>query len=405
MANVCANCGPIDSFVPVLDGSGEIVCGRCPAEALMGRLGVLGQDAAAAEDASIAEALAGLSGLGEAPQHGVSEAPPLAGAGAAPGGHPKGHYRNAATRSKRDFYETPAELVRAILKYIPDHVKVIWEPCWGGGAIAKELAKVKNENGSDRFIVIGSDLFAEAPQVKLDFLAETPTWSYDMIVTNSPWNDKPAWLNRFIGTGKPFLTLWPLSIMAGVATSAIFKQTPAKFFVANHHAKFEHEGKKTDVGDVVWIGHGLNAELPVLNWLDLGGVVRKGKGGSVSAKVLEERSEKLAVKLALEEQASLDADHNLAVTLALAEMTEAEPVLPYYTKLVQLLPERIMRQPPVVLTEGRRHVLELFAGTGSFSKAFLAEYPLGEAVRVELDPAFSPDHAVDILRWDYKVSL
>lgn len=417
-ANVCANCGPIDHFVPVIDGGGEIVCGRCPAEALLCRLGALGQNAADDEADKVAEALAVLSGLGA----------PQAGAGVAPGGHPKGHFHNAASRSKRNFYQTPPELVHAIIKNIPADVKVIWEPCWGGGAIGKELAKVKNEDGSNRFIVIGSDLigsagaayvqppghhvylpefpdfpydlvteFYTAPQHQLDFLTQMPDWSYDMIITNPPWDDKPTWLNRFISTGKPFLVLYPLSIMAGVATSAIFTSSPVKFFIANHHAKFEHEGRMVNMGDVVWIGHGLSAELPVLSWLDVGG----GKAKAASEQRLTD--EKLAVKLALEEHASLDADHAMAVELALEQMQEAEPVLPYYTLLDNMRPERIINQPPVALTTGRRQVLELYAGTGSFSKAFLSEFPDGEAVRVELDPAFGADHVADILRWNYKV--
>lgn len=393
MASVCANCGFIDAFEPVIDGAGEIVCGNCPHDAQLARLGALAQNAAEEEAESVAEALAALSLVAPA-VGGAGEAPAVGGAG---GGHPKGHYRNAATRSKRDFYQTPAQLTEAIVKFIPESVKIIWEPCWGAGAIAKVLAAVKNTDGSPRFSVVGTDLYSDAPQGKLDFLTQPPAFAYDMIITNPPWNDKPAWLNRFTSTGRPFFALYPLSIMAGVATTTIFTRTPAKFFIANKHVKFEHEGKMTDVGDVVWIGSGLAADLPVLSWLDMGG------GRIAKVPKLRLNDEKLAVKLALEEKESLNDDHNLAVALALKEMEELEPILPYYTPLDKLLLERIITQPPVPLTEGRRRVLELFAGSGSFSKAFLKEYPLGEAVRVELDPAFGAEHTADILRWSYQI--
>ena len=79
--------------------------------------------------------------------------------------HPKGHYANASNRKSgaQDLYETPDKVTREIVKLIPDGVKIIWEPCFGGGAMYEVLADIKDATGEQRYELIGTDFFTEAP--------------------------------------------------------------------------------------------------------------------------------------------------------------------------------------------------------------------------------------------------
>ena len=155
----------------------------------------------------------------------------------APSRHPKGFYANAATRPAQDLYETPRHAVLHVFSLIPSDVKIIWECCYGNGAIYNVLAEAKDELGDQRFRLLGTDLFTEAPDGKVDFLTmEPPAAPYDMIITNPPYNNKVEWVKKLVATGKPWLILFPLTAMADVGLSALWTTIGAKFFYSHAHA-------------------------------------------------------------------------------------------------------------------------------------------------------------------------
>ena len=170
-----------------------------------------------------------------------------------------GHRVGATHRQGNDLYETPPELVEAILPHIPASVRTIWECCHGNGAISSIL----EERG---YNVIKTDLFTLPEHT--DFLtAQMP--ECDMILTNPPFNVKDAFLQRAIVLGKPFLFLLPLDAMTGVARVKLYESQPFVFFVCNRSSSFLHDRERIDVGKVVWIGGNMGASTTVLKWLDV----------------------------------------------------------------------------------------------------------------------------------------
>jgi len=108
--------------------------------------------------------------------------------------------RAALAERKDDFYETPEQATRALLRYepLPDR---IWEPACGKGAISRVLA----EAGHD---VTSTDLVDRGyGQAGIDFLMETVApRGVQAIVTNPPF--KLA--DQFVRHG---LTLVPRVVM------------------------------------------------------------------------------------------------------------------------------------------------------------------------------------------------
>jgi hypothetical protein len=188
--------------------------------------------------------------------------------------HPKGHYANLPNGERgsgiQDLYETPEKVTREIVKLIPDGVKIIWEPCFGNGAIFDVLADIKDATGEQRYKLVGTDFFTEAPDGKLDFLTDKPPKDYDMIITNPPYVDKEDWLEKFKATGKPFLFLYRLDSLGTVGVGGYFEKSDFKFFVLKREPAFLNKGKDKHVGKMMWVaGNGaVPADTPRLNWLE-----------------------------------------------------------------------------------------------------------------------------------------
>lgn len=426
----CANCGDVDEPFPCTHpdphSPGEWVHpDGCPDDALLARLASLCDDASVPEDdsslpewaltlsesqrkalmqgdfddealaAALEESLA-LSTLDEPPTPPLSESvlAPQAGAGSAPK-PPPGHYQRVHKRDKQDLYITPPHAVTAILSLVPPGVTV-WEPCNGTGAISDVFAAAG-------FTVRRTDLLEPAADgTGINFLTDAPPFDYDVIVTNPPWSEKTRWLERLEATGKPYIVLYPLSAMSGVGTGSIWDQRKHRFFIFKRAPQFFHAGRNVKVGDCVWIaGGGLAADAPMLNWLDdaQAPAPKTGKGKAAVSKA-PMTDEEYALSLAQEELEQEKKDHAVAVNLALADMAE-ETALPVHVPLLKMPEDRLIRLEPVLL--GGFNTLELFAGTGSFSKGVRRFKPDAVAVTVEMDPAFGAAHPTDILRWDYRV--
>jgi hypothetical protein len=98
-------------------------------------------------------------------------------------------------RREMDFYPTPAECTLALLPYIPETVKSIWEPACGDGAMAKVLI----EKG---YQVYSTDLRDDSGYGigGVDFLdAEKDTHLVDAIITNPPFNVSEDFIKVALG--------------------------------------------------------------------------------------------------------------------------------------------------------------------------------------------------------------
>lgn len=90
----------------------------------------------------------------------------------------------STARRDLDFYPTPAECTLALIPYIPDFVKTIWEPACGDGA----MVKVFTQKG---YIVHGTDIRDDSSiwgKGGIDFLNHILNTRADAIITNPPFN-------------------------------------------------------------------------------------------------------------------------------------------------------------------------------------------------------------------------
>lgn len=104
-----------------------------------------------------------------------------------------------ARDSPNNLYFTPNYAMEFIEDYIKDF-KRVWEPCCGEGHIVRYLT----DRGHS---VVGTDITMGD---QYDIMTYTlPPDSYDILVTNPPFQGKKQTLERLFAFGKPFAVLMP----------------------------------------------------------------------------------------------------------------------------------------------------------------------------------------------------
>lgn len=145
-------------------------------------------------------------------------------------------FRNQARiEDSQQLYETNPADVAHLAEYLRAKAPLlnrVFEPCYGNGAIGKAL----EGHGYEMSVV--RDLYTL--REKHDFL-EAPfpePESYDLIVTNTPFQNKVCFLARLFATGKPFCAIFPADVLCSS------RDVPGlKFLVPPHHMKFLHQGE------------------------------------------------------------------------------------------------------------------------------------------------------------------
>ena len=101
----------------------------------------------------------------------------------------------AYKRNESDFYPTPPEATQALLDFIKiDHESIIWEPACGEG----HMLSAMRGNG---YVAVGTDI-----NTGNDYLT-TPLLDCDWIITNPPFSESQAFIERSIQHHKPFALL------------------------------------------------------------------------------------------------------------------------------------------------------------------------------------------------------
>lgn len=171
-------------------------------------------------------------------------------------------------REKDDFYPTPPEGTRALLK-VEQFFGPIWEPACGDNAIVDVLREAGHE-------VIGTDLVQRGPNEAggVDFLMEYRPRAPN-IITNPPFKLSEAFARKAIGlsTGKVAF-LCRLAWLEGIERRTLFESTPlARVWVFSKRLKIWRRGQAPSDGAggmiafawFVW-EHGHEGP-PVLGWL------------------------------------------------------------------------------------------------------------------------------------------
>lgn len=155
--------------------------------------------------------------------------------------------------SSKPFDElyTPDEAVKMILKYIPDNVKVIWEPT------AIESSKIVSVLEDAGYIVVKSHI-----NDGKDFFTYEPD-EYDMIITNPPYSIKDNFLRRAYELNKPFMLLLPITTLEGKNRGSMFNQNGIQVIIPNKRFNFMSD-KKGAWFQTSWFCNKLNLEKDLI---------------------------------------------------------------------------------------------------------------------------------------------
>jgi hypothetical protein len=125
----------------------------------------------------------------------------------------KGNRREIA----EDFFETPEHAILPIRQYIPEDVKVIWEPTYGKGAIGLLLEKWG-------YTVIKTDKYPKTTDTtQLDFL-DCAVPKCDMMIFNPPFSLKTQFLKRACEIDLPFMFICPVTIIETATRFQLFRE-------------------------------------------------------------------------------------------------------------------------------------------------------------------------------------
>lgn len=170
-------------------------------------------------------------------------------AGPAPRGLGKlmvGGTRSVVERRGNDFYPTPPEATRALLRAEGDAIRAhgapVWEPCGRGGAICRELSAAG-------FPVLASDIVADPEHavVQQDLLLAERALS-PIVVTNPPFALAGPMIRHLLdGLGVDYLALLLKSTFwaAGKRTALLSRWPVARRYDLNWRLDFTDGGNPT----------------------------------------------------------------------------------------------------------------------------------------------------------------
>ena len=154
----------------------------------------------------------------------------------------------------QDFFQTPDEAIIPILKYIPAHIRTIWEPTYGGGAIGKHI--------NVSYKVIKTDKYPQSEDVKeFDFLTDTPDFKYDFIMFNPPFCLKTEFLHKCIQLGKPFMFICPVNILETAKRSKLIHDNKLSIINLSNRVNYIGQTKRKIWHHSVWLLADENSKL------------------------------------------------------------------------------------------------------------------------------------------------
>lgn len=118
--------------------------------------------------------------------------------------------------NKGDMLFTPSWIIEILCDHINFRNKIIWEPAFGGGHIAKVLLNNKGVTVIGTDIITGND-FLTMDIKDLDMIP-------DCIITNPPYSMKDQFIERCIDWKLPFALLLPLPALGGKKRSTLWQQ-------------------------------------------------------------------------------------------------------------------------------------------------------------------------------------
>jgi len=146
---------------------------------------------------------------------------------------------NYIKNKKEDEYYTPKEAILPLLEYIPKH-KIIWECTDAGNSQISLLLKERGHKVISTHIKTG-----------FNFLIDTPTFNYDIIITNPPYSQKTEFLKRAYELNKPFCFLMPITTLEGKERGELYRKHGIQLLVFDKRINFSKTKKRPWFG-VAW---------------------------------------------------------------------------------------------------------------------------------------------------------
>lgn len=144
--------------------------------------------------------------------------------------------RNYFVPKEAEYFGTPAYAIYPILKYIPQHVKTIWEPTAGQHNISSVLRK-------EGFTVVTTDLYPQSDDItRMDFLNDVPDFDYDMIILNPPFKKTLEFMEVLYKQNKPFMFIAPSHTINSSKRHKMFKKNGVNQIVFDLRVEYTERG-------------------------------------------------------------------------------------------------------------------------------------------------------------------
>ena len=149
-------------------------------------------------------------------------------------------------KGEADNYYTPTYAVDYLLPYLPKD-KTIWECACGNGNISTYLSGCG-------YNVVGTDVVDG-----VDFLTQSISTDWDMIVTNPPYSMKNEFVMKCYEYGKPFALLMPVSALETEKRQRWYRERGVQLLIPNRRIKYTTPGliKSSPQFLSVWVCWGL----------------------------------------------------------------------------------------------------------------------------------------------------
>jgi hypothetical protein len=123
--------------------------------------------------------------------------------------------------------------------------KMTYEPFAGHDAIVDILTEFGFK------YTISHDLYTRSGGDCVNYFTNYVT-EYDLLVSNPPWLEKHAVVDKAVASHKPFALLLPLSILGTHESYLNLKRSNFSMIVLNPNPKFMRCGVPVDVGTCAW---------------------------------------------------------------------------------------------------------------------------------------------------------
>ena len=174
-----------------------------------------------------------------------------------------GKFKGNRREKGEDFFATSFNAIFPILKYIPSHVKTIWEPTAGTGNITRVLRK-------EGYRVIQTDINTTRQKngevLKLDFLQDKPKFEFDAIIFNPPFSYKTEFLQKALSYEKFFMFICPITIIETRKRSLIYSKNNLSIINLSNRVGYEGNYDSKPFFHSIWT---LNDGLSKIHFEDL----------------------------------------------------------------------------------------------------------------------------------------